>query len=114
MKIGVVGLGIMGKPIAANLIRAGFEVTVFNRTTAKAKAFVEEFGGVMASSPAEVGKASEVVITMVGDSADVEEVILGPAGLVESANKGLIVIDMSTISPGVTKRISRQLQEAGM
>jgi 3-hydroxyisobutyrate dehydrogenase len=114
MKIGVVGLGIMGKPIAVNLIRAGFEVTVFNRTTGKAKAFVEEFGGVMASTPAEAGKASDMVITMVGDSPDVEEVILGPAGVVESGNKGLTVIDMSTISPAVTERISKRLQDAGM
>ncbi|UCF96258.1 MAG: NAD(P)-dependent oxidoreductase [Spirochaetaceae bacterium] len=114
MKIGVVGLGIMGKPIAANLIKADYAITVFNRTAVKAKAFVDEIGGVMASTPAEAAKASDVVITMVADSPDVEEVILGPAGVAASEKKGLTVIDMSTISPGVTKRISKRLQEAGM
>jgi 3-hydroxyisobutyrate dehydrogenase len=114
MKIGVVGLGIMGKPIAVNLIKAGYSVTVFNRTEVKAKAFVNDIGGALAASPAEVAKASDVVITMVSDSPDVEEVILGPVGVTASAKKGLIVIDMSTISPAVTKRIGRRLQEAGM
>jgi 3-hydroxyisobutyrate dehydrogenase len=113
-KIGVVGLGIMGKPIAANLLKAGYEVTVFNRTAAKSQAFVKEIGGAMASTPEETGKVSDVVITMVADSPDVEEVILGPEGVAAGAKKGLAVIDMSTISPGVTKRIAKRLQEVGV
>lgn len=113
-KIGVVGLGIMGKPIAANLLKAGYEVTVFNRTEAKSQAFVKEIGGARASTPEETAEASDVVITMVADSPDVEEVILGPEGVAAGAKKGLTVIDMSTISPGVTKRIAKRLQEVGV
>jgi 3-hydroxyisobutyrate dehydrogenase len=114
LNIGVVGLGIMGKPIAANLLKAGYKVTVFNRTAAKAQAFVKEIGGAMASTPAEAAKAADVVITMVADSQDVEAVILGPKGIAASAKKGLTVIDMSTISPGVTKRIAKRLLEVGV
>jgi len=113
-KIGVIGLGIMGKPIAANLLKAGYEVTVFNRTSAKAQAFVRDIGGVMAATPSEAAKDSDVVISMVADSPDVEAIILGPEGIASSGKKGLTVIDMSTISPGVTKGISKRLQEAGM
>lgn len=113
-KISVVGLGIMGKPIAANLLKAGYEVTVYNRTASIAQAFVREVGGVMAATPAEAAKSSDVVISMVADSPDVEAVILGPEGVAAGGRKGLIVIDMSTISPGVTKRIGKRLEEAGM
>ncbi len=113
-KVGVVGLGIMGKPMAANLLKAGHEVMVFNRTEAKAQAFVKEFGGTMVTTPAEAAKASDVVITMVSDSPDVEAVILGPGGIASSGHSGLVVIDMSTISPGVTKRIAESLRKAGM
>jgi 3-hydroxyisobutyrate dehydrogenase len=113
-KIGVVGLGIMGRPIAANLLKAGYEVTVYNRTEEKAQAFVKEIGGAMASTPAEVAKASDVVITMVGDSPDVEAVVLGPQGIASGGKKGLVVIDMSTISPGVTKRIAQTLEKSGI
>jgi len=113
-RIGVVGLGVMGKPMAANLLKAGYEVTVHNRTPARAKAFVEAHGGAAAPSPAAVAKVSELVITIVSDSPDVEEGILGKNGIAAGAKRGLAVIDMSTISPGVTQHISQRLEEAGL
>lgn len=112
-KIGFIGLGIMGKPMAKNLIKAGFPLTVWNRTASKMKELIE-MGAKGASSPKEVAEKSNVIITMLTDSPDVEEVILGPSGVIEGVKRGSIVIDMSTISPKVARKIASKLAEVGV
>lgn len=112
-KIGFIGLGVMGNPMAKNLIKAGYSLTVWNRTRSKMKELVSMKSN-PADSPKEVAETSEIIITMVSDSPDVEEVILGPSGVIEGAKAGDIVIDMSTISPKVTKHIAKILTEKGI
>jgi len=109
-KVGFIGLGIMGMPMARNLIKAGFEVIVFNRTTSKADQMVSE-GAKKADSPKEVAKETPVVITIVSDTPDVESVILGENGVIEGIKPDSVVIDMSTISPQATQKIATRLKE---
>ena len=111
-RVGVIGMGIMGAPMARNLLKAGFRVTVHNRTRSKEAELVLE-GAIAASSPREAAEASEVVISMVADSPDVQEVVLGSGGVIEAAREGLTVIDMSTISPSVTREIAAELAKRG-
>jgi 3-hydroxyisobutyrate dehydrogenase len=111
-RIGFIGLGIMGKPMALNLIKAGFDVTVYNRTASKAEQLVSQ-GAKKASSPAEVAGQTTVVITIVSDTPDVESVILGKNGVIERIRAGSVVIDMSTISPEATREIAARLKEKG-
>ena len=113
LKAGFIGLGIMGRPMARNLLRAGFPVTVWNRSRPGIDAVVAE-GAAEAANPREVARSSDVVITMVGDSPDVEQVALGADGIIEGAHPGLIHADMSTISPDVTRHIAARLAEAGI
>jgi len=110
-RIGFIGLGIMGRPMARNLLKAG--LTVWNRSRPGIDELVSE-GAAAGAGPADVARRSGIVITMVGDSPDVEEVALGPNGIVEGAHDGLVHIDMSTISPDVTRRIAAGLAEAGI
>jgi 3-hydroxyisobutyrate dehydrogenase len=112
-RVGFIGLGVMGKPMAINLLRAGYPLTVWNRTKSKMDELIA-MGSYGASSPKEVAERSDVVITMVTDSPDVEDVILGPNGVIHGARPGLIVIDMSTISPKVTRRIADELSKKGV
>ncbi|MEM2876338.1 MAG: 2-hydroxy-3-oxopropionate reductase [Candidatus Bathyarchaeia archaeon] len=112
-RIGFIGLGVMGKPMAMNLIKAGYHLTVWNRTRSKMDDLVR-MGAEPGDSPRDVAEKSDVVITMVADSPDVEDVVLGPSGVVEAARPGLIVIDMSTISPSVTRKIAEKLREKGV
>ena len=109
-KVGLIGLGIMGIPMARNLMKAGFEVTVYNRTTAKAERRAAE-GAKTAKTPREVAGNNPVVITMVSDTPDVESVILGENGVIESIRPDAVVIDMSTISPRATRGIAQKLAE---
>ena len=111
--LGFIGLGIMGRPMARNLLRAGFPVTVWNRSRPGIDALVAD-GAVEAANPREVAARSDIVITIVGDSPDVEQVALGPAGIIEGAHAGLVHIDMSTISPEVTRRIATRLADSGV
>ncbi|MFC1899080.1 2-hydroxy-3-oxopropionate reductase [Chloroflexota bacterium] len=111
-KVGFIGLGIMGMPMARNLMKAGFDVTVFNRTTSKADTVVAE-GAKKAMSSAEAAKGNSVVITIVSDTPDVESVILGDDGVIESVERDAVVIDMSTISPQATEKIAERLKEKG-
>jgi len=112
-RIGFVGLGVMGKPMAKNLLDAGYLVTVWNRTRSRMDELLA-LGAKGADSPEEVAENCDIVITMLTDSPDVEEVILGSNGVIEGAGKGLIIIDMSTISPEVTRRIAGRLVEKGV
>ncbi len=111
-KVGFVGLGIMGNPMSKNLLKAGFELTVYNRTRSKTDEVVKE-GAKAASSPKEVAENSDITIIMVTDSPDVEDVVLGSNGVIEGVNRNAVVIDMSTISPKVTREIAARLKEKG-
>ena len=111
-RVGLVGLGIMGRPMAKNLIKAGFEVTVHSRTEARVEE-LRQLGAHAGTSPADVASRSELIITMVPDSADVEQVATGPGGVFEGAHPGLIVVDMSTISPTVTRRLAQEAAARG-
>src|SRR6266545_8021264 len=114
MRLGFIGLGIMGRPMAKHLIDAGHTLTVWNRSQPGIDDVVAA-GGVAASSPADVAGKSEVVFTMVGDSPDVEGVALGDErGIIAGALPGLIHIDMSTISPGVTRWIAESYAAKGI
>ncbi|MBI4311999.1 MAG: NAD(P)-dependent oxidoreductase [Chloroflexi bacterium] len=110
--IGFIGLGIMGLPMARNLMKAGFPVVCYNRTSSTAQALAAE-GAKAAGSPKEVAEACPIVITMVTDSPDVEAVALGPKGIVEGIRRDGVHIDMSTISPSVTRKIAARLKEKG-
>lgn len=103
--IGFVGLGIMGQGMVRNLLKAGFEVHIWNRTASKMDPLVEE-GAYPATSPADVAAHSSIIITCVSDTHDVEEVILRDNGIIFGAKAGDLVIDCSTISPQITQRIS--------
>jgi 2-hydroxy-3-oxopropionate reductase len=111
-KVGFIGLGIMGAPMARNLIKAGYDLVVHNRTRARAEAFGQE-GAEVASSPHEVAERSDIVITILPDSPDVEAVVAGPDGVLEGIRSGGLLVDMSTISPAVTRRLADRLREKG-
>jgi 3-hydroxyisobutyrate dehydrogenase len=113
MAVGFIGLGIMGSRQAASLRRAGFELTVFNRTRERADAWAAEHGGDVAASPREVAERADVVITMVVDGAQVEELLLGDDGAVAGAQPGTLFIDMSTIGPADARRLGGELEERG-
>ncbi|NLN17747.1 MAG: NAD(P)-dependent oxidoreductase [Firmicutes bacterium] len=112
-RLGFIGLGIMGRPMASHLLKAGYSLTVWNRSSGAVDQLVEQ-GARRATGPAGVARHSDVVFTMVGDSPDVEQVILGPGGVLEGARPGLIIIDMTTISPEVTRRIAAKCAEKGV
>lgn len=111
--IGFVGLGIMGKPMCLNLIKSGYPVTVYNRTASKLEQMVHA-GAEASDSPGKVAERSNIIITIVTDSPDVEEVILGKEGVINGVKTGSVVIDMSTISPLVTRTIALKLYEKGV
>lgn len=112
-RIAFIGLGIMGKSMARNLMRAGYELTVYNRSKGSVHELAAE-GATPADSPKEAAAQSDVIITVVTDSPDVEQVVLGPEGAIHGARPGSVVIDMSTISPKVTREIGDALQEKGV
>lgn len=113
MKIGYIGLGIMGKSMARNILKAGFEMIVHNRSQGAVQELVSE-GARAANSPAQVAEQVDVVITNLPDSPDVEKVALGPGGVIESARPGLIFIDHSTIKPASARHISEVLGQKGV
>jgi len=110
--VGFIGLGLMGKPMALNLIKAGFPLVVHSRSRGPVDVVVAA-GATGVSSPADVARAARIVITMVPDSPDVEQVLAGPGGVFEGLQPGTILIDMSTISPVATRRLAAQAAERG-
>ncbi len=112
-RIGFIGLGIMGRPMAGHLVKAGHEVTVWNRTASKAHELVKA-GARLGASPKDVASRSDVTITMVADTPDVRHVILGRDGVIEGARSGAVVVDMSSISPAATKDIAQALAGKGV
>ena len=111
-KLGFIGLGIMGSGMARNLLRAGYDLAVWNRTAAKMEPLVDE-GAQAAGSPAELAARCEVIVVCVSDTPDVEEVLLGPEGAIHGLREGALVIDCSTISPIQTQAIAGKLAEKG-
>ena len=113
IKIGYIGLGLMGKPMARNLLKAGYQLVVHNRSRANVNELVAE-GAVEAFSPAEVAHNVDIVFTNLPDSPDVELVALGKDGIIEGGHEGLIFIDNSTIKPATTRKIGKQLGAKGV
>ena len=108
MQIGFIGIGVMGRPMALNLLKAEHHVTIYARHPDKPE--VQEVlnaGAKLAPSPRAVAMASDIVITMLPNSPEVEEVVTGPHGILEGARKGLIIIDMSTIAPAVSRKLAQ-------
>jgi len=113
MKIGFIGLGIMGKPMATNLIRAGYNLCVYNRSKSPVEELVR-LGASPAQHPKEVAQVSDIVITMLPDSPQVEEVVFGTNGLSEGFTPGKIYLDMSSIDPMTAKKAAVALREQGV
>jgi len=112
-RIGFLGLGIMGSRMAANVARAGYELSVWTHTPGKAEAWAAEHDARAFASPAEVAGQSDIVISMVVDGAQVASILLGEGGAIEAARPGLLCVDMSTIAPPDTRRIGAALGERG-
>lgn len=131
-RIGFLGLGIMGSRMAANVAKAGFPLTVWTRTPGNARTWVQEWAALephpqgggqtgegqasisIADTPAEVARASDIVVSMVVDGAQVQRVLLGEGGVADGAHEGLLCVDMSTIAPGETREIAAGLAEHGV
>lgn len=113
MRVGYIGLGLMGKSIAHNILKAGFPLVVHNRNRGAVEELAAE-GAKIAVSPVEVASQVDVVFTNLPDSPDVEQVVLGPRGIVEAAHAGLIYVDNSTIKPASARRIADVLGEKGV
>ena len=110
--IGFIGLGVMGKPMAKNLIKAGHRLVVHNRSRAAADEVAKD-GATAASSPADVARAATIVITMLPDTPDVELVLTGPNGVLSTLQAGAVVVDMSSISPAATRRLADAVAAKG-
>jgi len=110
--IGFIGLGVMGKPMAKHLLKAGHRLTVHNRSRAAVDDLAAA-GASAAASPAEVARASSVIITMLPDTPDVEQVVGGDNGVLSGLQKGAVVIDMSSVSPVATERLARAVHDKG-
>lgn len=113
MKVGYIGLGIMGKPMATNILKAGFPLVVHNRSQASVEELVK-LGAVKAQSPRETAGQVDVVFTNLPDSPDVEKVVLGENGILSGAHPGLIFVDNSTIKPGTARKLAAALAEKGV
>jgi 2-hydroxy-3-oxopropionate reductase len=111
--IGFIGLGIMGRPMARNLLKAGYSLVVHSRSRGPVDEIVKA-GATAAASPREVAAQCDVLITMLPNSPDVEQVALGPGGIIEGARRGLILADMSTISPIVSQKVGKALEAKGV
>ena len=110
--VGIIGTGIMGEPMARNLLRADYAVWVHNRTRAKAETLLTE-GATWRDYPDALARDVDVVISIVGDSPDVESVYLGPHGVCQTLRDGMLCIDMSTISPEVTRSVAAEVRKCG-
>jgi 3-hydroxyisobutyrate dehydrogenase len=113
-RVAFLGLGIMGRPMAANLARAGFELSVWNRTAERAESFAAEHRARVAPTPADAARGAEVVVTMLVDSPQVEAVLLGDDGAASALEPGAVCLDMSTIAPSASRAIAERLAERGL
>ena len=113
MKVAFIGLGTMGTPMALNILKSGFELTVHNRSRDKEE-ITAKAGALRVGSPREAVAGAEIIITCVSDTPDVEAIILGENGVIHGARNGSIVVDMSTINPSDTRRIAEKLGKKGV
>jgi 2-hydroxy-3-oxopropionate reductase len=113
LRVGYIGLGLMGKSMARNILKAGYPLVVHNRSQGVVNELVQE-GAIPASSPAEVAAQVDVVFTNLPDSPDVEQVVLGPKGILEGSHPGLIYVDNSTIKPASARMLAERLAESGV
>lgn len=112
-RVGFIGVGVMGKPMCLNLLKAGFPLTIFARRPDGVRAVIDA-GAALAESVGAVAAASDIVITMLPDSPQVEEVVLGPGGVLEAAREGMAVVDMSTIAPATSRKVAVACAERGV
>ncbi|AIQ16412.1 3-hydroxyisobutyrate dehydrogenase [Paenibacillus sp. FSL H7-0357] len=111
-QIGFIGLGTMGAPMASNLLRGGFQVTVYNRTAAKCEPLVAE-GALSASTPQDAAEGKDIIMTMISNDDSIREVFYGQGGILEALKPGAVIIDSSTISPGLVREIAAAVEERG-
>jgi 2-hydroxy-3-oxopropionate reductase len=111
-KVGFIGLGIMGGPMAQNLMEDGYELVLYNRTPEKAEEIAGD-GATVVESPREVAESCDVVVLMLPDSPQVEEIVEGENGVLEGIKEGALIVDMSTISPVVTRELAEKIEERG-
>jgi 3-hydroxyisobutyrate dehydrogenase-like beta-hydroxyacid dehydrogenase len=114
MKLAFLGLGVMGYPMAGHLAKAGHQVTVYNRTTAKAESWVKEYGGSHRTSPAQAAEGAEIVFTCVGNDDDVREVVAGKNGAFAGMTRGAILADHTTASAEVAREMAGIAKEKGL
>lgn len=112
--VAFIGLGVMGYPMAGHLQRAGHQVTVYNRTAAKAASWVESYGGQSAATPAEAARGQDVVLLCVGNDDDLREVVCGEQGVLAGAHNGMVLVDHTTASAGVARELSALAAEQGV
>ena len=112
--VAFIGLGVMGYPMAGHLQRAGHQVTVYNRTAAKAASWVESYGGKSAATPAEAARGQDVVLLCVGNDNDLREVVCGEQGVLTGAHNGMVLVDHTTASAGVARELSALAGEQGV
>jgi 3-hydroxyisobutyrate dehydrogenase len=112
-KVAFLGLGVMGYPMAGHLAKAGHDVTVFNRTTAKAEKWAAQHGGKVAKTPAEAVAGAEIVCCCVGDDPDLEAVTLGPNGAFDAIAKGAVFVDHTTASANIARRLEQEAEKRG-
>jgi 2-hydroxy-3-oxopropionate reductase len=111
-RVGFIGLGVMGRPMAGHLLARGYRLVVHNRSRAAVDALVDA-GATAADTPDAVARASDVIITMLPDTADVERVLAGPAGVFDGLTAGAVVVDMSSISPAATRELAARAASLG-
>lgn len=114
MKIAFIGMGVMGAPMAGHLVRAGHEVTVYNRTRAKADAWAEQHGGNVAGSPAGAAEGADAVLACVGNDADLEQVTLGADGAFAAMRPGALFADHTTVSAAIARRLASEGEARGL
>src|SRR5260370_24981714 len=115
MQVGFIGIGVMGRPMTLNLLKADHHVTIYARHPDKPGVLeVLNAGAKLAPSPRAVAMVSDIVITMLPNSPQVEEVVTGPQGILEGARKGLIIVDMSTIAPAVSRKLAQTVSARGV
>jgi len=113
-KIGFVGLGVMGYPMAGHLLNAGHDVTVYNRTTAKSESWVETYGGSMATAPAQAAEGADVVMTIVGNDDDVRSVTFGDHGVLSTMSTGSVLVDHTTASAELARELHSACADIGV
>lgn len=112
-KVGFIGLGTMGSPMARHLMQAGYSVVVYNRTSARAVEWVQKHGGTFALTPQEVAAQADVVMTCVGNDDDLAQVVMGDEGILSADKKGLVIVDHTTTSPAIAKKLYALTKDHG-